>query len=551
MELFIFLIRSARRLVFGTVVASVLSGALGAALIAVVNRALSEGGGRGLIMGAFVAIAVGKVLTACASNLMLVRFAQDTVLRLCRNLCDKVLAAPFPKLEMLGAPRILTTLTEDVAILTAAVLAIPSIATNLAIIVGSAAYLAWISWQLFLLSAVVVGIGVAGYRILALRAFAPLKAARDGRDRLFGDFRTLIDGIKELKQHRGRREEFMREELDVTMNHLREQNVAAVRKHTYADAWNQFLFLGLIGVLLFAAPYVRSLDASTLTAFVFASLYMMTPVWTILAAVPTFMRGRISLEKIQELGDTLGQAEVAPVAREEGAAAREVSIEFKGATYEYLSPEKDESGFTLGPFDLTLSSGEVVFITGGNGSGKSTLVKLLTGLYVPSAGAIRLNGRLLDDAGRESYRQCFSVVFADFHLFGKLFGLDTHQREAEIQRYLTVLHMQDKVSVREGRFSSTALSSGQRKRLALLTAYLEDRPIYVFDEWAADQDPTYKDIFYTRLLPELKARGKCVVVITHDDRYFSRGDRVLKLEAGQVTELPSVGSALTRSALAQ
>jgi putative ATP-binding cassette transporter len=552
-DLIKFLIRSARGLVLGTMLASAVSGILGAGLIAVVNRALSQGGGGKLIIAAFLLIAAGKIFTACASQIMLVQFAQNTVLRLCRSLCEKVLAAPFAKLEVLGAPRILTTLTDDVAILTGAVQAIPTLATNLAIMLGCAVYLAWISWHLFLISAAIVAFGAVGYRLLMRKAMAPIAAAREGRDRLFADFRTLIEGIKELKLHRARRDDFVRGELEATMEHLRQENISATRQYTYADAWSQFLFLGLIATLLFAAPRVVSLNTQTLTAYVFAALYMMSPMWTVLGAAPTFMRGRVSLAKIQQLGDTLGEVgpDTSAAQPREAPVVRPVRIEFQGATYAYAPPDSDSAGFTLGPFDLSLSSGEVVFITGGNGSGKSTLVKLLTGLYLPTDGAIRLNGRLLDEVSRETYRELFSVVFADFHLFGKLFGLDASRREHEIQRYLNVLHMQDKVSVRDGRFSSIALSTGQRKRLALLTAYLEDRPVYVFDEWAADQDPTYKAVFYNTLLPELKARGKCVVVITHDDRYFNRGDRVVKVEAGRVTELEYLQSLDVGSAAVQ
>jgi putative ATP-binding cassette transporter len=90
------------------------------------------------------------------------------------------------------------------------------------------------------------------------------------------------------------------------------------------------------------------------------------------------------------------------------------------------------------------------------------------------------------------------------------------------------------VKVVDGAFSNRALSTGQRKRLALVVAYLEDRPFYLFDEWAADQDPSFKAVFYEQLLPELRARGKAVIVITHDDRYFDLADRLLKLDNGQI-----------------
>jgi putative ATP-binding cassette transporter len=90
------------------------------------------------------------------------------------------------------------------------------------------------------------------------------------------------------------------------------------------------------------------------------------------------------------------------------------------------------------------------------------------------------------------------------------------------------------VQVKDGSFSSIALSQGQRKRLALLTAYLEDRSIYVFDEWASDQDPMFKQIFYTQLVPELKQRGKTILVISHDDHYFHLADRIVKLDSGKL-----------------
>jgi putative pyoverdin transport system ATP-binding/permease protein len=208
-------------------------------------------------------------------------------------------------------------------------------------------------------------------------------------------------------------------------------------------------------------------------------------------------------------------------------------IEIHQATHSYQHAEEDTT-FTLGPIDLTLHPGELVFIVGGNGSGKSTLAKLLTGLYVPDSGEIRLDGAVIDDLNRELYRQLFSTVFADFYLFDRLLGLQLADVDTQAQTYLEQLQLTHKVSVQNGKLSTTALSQGQRKRLALLTAYLEDRPIYLFDEWAADQDPFFREIFYQQLLPELKQRGKAVLVISHDDRYFHLADRVLKLDYGKI-----------------
>jgi putative pyoverdin transport system ATP-binding/permease protein len=554
MDLLRFLLQSSRRHMLGLVAVSLASGAASAVLLAIIHRTLAPAGlGIGLLAAGFGVALLAKVATQYLSQVLLVEFAQQVVLRLCRGLCDRVLAAPLDRLEALGSARLLATLNDDVAVLSGAVLMVPAITANLAVLLGCSFYLAWLSWPVFLLCGAMVALGVLGYRLLLRRAQLALVAARNGRDRLFGNFRTLIEGVKELKLHAPRRADFVRTEIDATTELLRSQNVAAIHRHLVADVWSQLLFFALIAMLLFGAPALAPMSQGTLTGYVFAALYMMAPMWALVDSVPSFMRGRVSLAKIRELdGSLLTTPPAGPPATNPTPAAdtpaadtpaadtpaattpAPILIELEAACYAYPAPSRDEAGFVLGPLDLRLAGGEVVFVTGGNGCGKSTLVRMLTGLYAPTSGAVRCNGKLVDDAGREGYRQWFSAVFADFHLFERLFGLDARGRGDEIRRYLGVLGMDHKVSVRDDRLSTTALSSGQRRRLALLTAYLEDRAVYVFDEWAADQDPAYKQVFYVRLLPELKARGKCVVVVTHDDRYFALGDRVIKLDSGQI-----------------
>jgi putative ATP-binding cassette transporter len=196
--------------------------------------------------------------------------------------------------------------------------------------------------------------------------------------------------------------------------------------------------------------------------------------------------------------------------------------------------------FRVGPVNLTFRPGELVFIVGGNGSGKTTLAKVLTGLYEPEGGTIELDGKPIGFAERAAYRQRFTAVFNDFHLFDALLGIvdpnaaSRSQADARANALVAKLALDHKVQVVNGAFSTRELSTGQRKRLALVIAYLEDRPFYLFDEWAADQDPQFKAVFYEQLLPELRSRGKTVLVISHDDRYFHLADRVLKLDNGSI-----------------
>jgi putative ATP-binding cassette transporter len=259
----------------------------------------------------------------------------------------------------------------------------------------------------------------------------------------------------------------------------------------------------------------------------------MRPLESILENLPAIAQASIALRKIDTLGLSLAsRAETIPQDKPNPQPFFN-SIELVQITHTYRR-ENEESNFTLGPIDLTFHPGELIFIVGGNGSGKSTLAKLVTGLYIPDAGKIRLDGEPITEQNREAYRQLFATVFSDFYLFERILGINLDNLDTQAQQYLRQLQLEHKVQVKEGILSTTDLSQGQRKRLALLTAYLEDRPIYLFDEWASDQDPLFREIFYKQLLPELKHRSKAVLVISHDDRYFHLADRTIELDYGKL-----------------
>ena len=519
------------------VAAGLVSGACAAGLIALINTALhnAELSRRVLVVG-FAGLVVAKVGSQALSRLLLIRFSQRALTHLCRQLCRKVLAAPLSHLESVGIPRILATLTEDVAWLGWGAQNVPALARNAAVLVGSAIYLAWLSSSVLLVMLLVVGVGALGYHVLSTRAYGYLQQGRDARDVLFQHFRALTEGMKELKLHAARREAFLSERIEPATEASRRAAVAGVTHHLVAETWSQLLFYGLLGGLLVAAIGDRGLRAEQFTGYILVTLYMMAPLWGVMEGWPIFARVRISIQKVRELGIVLTSQRQA-ITRTDGPGSTPDwhQLDLAGVTFAY-PPDLEGRAFILGPLDVKFRRGELVFIVGGNGSGKSTLVKVLTGLYDPQAGSIRTDGRTVTDDDREWYRQHFSAIFSDFYLFDALLGLDGVDLDARARAYLDELDLDHKLQITNGMFSTTALSQGQRKRLALLAAFLEDRPIYVFDEWAADQDAHYREIFYRRLLPDLRARGKTIFVISHDDRYYDQGDRVVKLEYGKIVE---------------
>jgi putative ATP-binding cassette transporter len=537
MTLLRFLYRYSPKMVIWTSLAALASGACSACLIALINSALNRHGGMGTtLIIAFCALGVGRILTNLFAQLSLAHYSQETTARLRLDLVAKILAVPLRQIEELGSAKIMAALTEDILEITQATLSIPLFAVNFAVLLGGAVYLAWLSFPVFLGMFAVGVIGAVTYRLLIRNGFSHLSAAREGQDRLFQHFRTLTEGIKELKLHRARRNAYLEDDVALAADVCRRHNVAAELRFIVAQNWNQMLFLGLIGLILFFLPKMENVSPQAMTGYIVATLYLMGPLAGVLGSLSVFSRANVSLRKIDELGIALSAhpSDNAAVGKSTFLSQPFESLELSGIRHTYYR-EREDDNFTLGPIDLTLRPGELVYLIGGNGSGKSTLAKVVTGLYPPAVGEIRLNGVKVDDANRDDFRQCFSTVFSDFFLFEGVSGKPGEHTDRRAKEYLQRLHLNHKVTVKDGVFSTTQLSQGQRKRLALLCAYLEDRPFYLFDEWASDQDPLFKDVFYTQLLPDLRSLGKAVLVITHDDHYFGGADRLVKLDYGKIS----------------
>lgn len=534
-----FIVQRSRSVTWLMVCVGVLSGLMSAGVLALINHVLHHSSDHSLFMIlGFVSLVAGKLLTNLGSQILLVRFAQDTILDLSLSLCAKIVRAPLRRSEQRGAANILVTLTDDVSWVTWAIQCFPHFLMNVALVLGCGIFLAWLSWKVFLLVAGVAVVSVLGQQWLHTSTRNIIAASREARAELFRCFRSLTDGLKELMMHRSRRDEFINQEVRGAAEFYRETNLKATRIQALLGVWTQVSLYVLIGSLIFLFPSFGSIEPEALTGYIVAILYVMGPISSILSTAPTLERGQVALENIERLGISLDigleDVQTSAVVRSEPGSCP--LVQWNNVVFSYGEGNGSEAPFTLGPISLELYAGQLVFIIGGNGSGKSTFVKVLAGLYQPIQGDMMLSGTMITDKNREWYREHFSVIFSDFHLFKKLLGQSESEVDILVPEYLRLLHLDQKVTVQHRTFSTLELSQGQRKRLALLTAYLEDRAIYVFDEWAADQDPQYKEIFYKTLLPDLRARGKSVIVITHDDRYFHLGNQVIKLEDGKVVE---------------
>lgn len=536
MSIIRFFLNYSRRTVVCSLLAAIVSGVCNAALLALINNLLKTNGsvGRLLLVG-FGGLCFMLPLSRYISEILLNDLGQDSLYSLRMQISRQVLAAPLRHLELLGLHRVLAVLTDDVPIITNTILLVPLLCLNITVVLGCLVYIGLLSWKLLSVVGFFIVIGIAGYQLPVLKAQSIFKKARADGDVLLKHFQSMFSGIKELKLHSARRKVFFASVLDPTAFSLRNHNKKAMRIYTASAAWGQMLVFLVIGLVLVAAS--GQSNRATLTGCTLAIVYLMAPLQIIMNMAPNLARASVALKNVEDMGFLLS-AQQEDVLEEPSACmlSSDWRLEFRAVTHSY-SRDGEPHDFVLGPMDLVFREGELVFIVGGNGSGKTTFAKLLTGLYTPQTGEIQVNGNpaTIEPGERESYRQNFSAVFSDFHVFDQLLGLDGSRVDSAAAEYLAKFNLSHKLRIEQGHLSAVDLSQGQRKRLALLAAYMEDRSVYLFDEWAADQDPSFKEIFYLQLLPELKAKGKTVFVISHDDRYYHVADRIIKFVDGQIS----------------
>jgi putative pyoverdin transport system ATP-binding/permease protein len=456
----------------------------------------------------------------------------------------KVERTELEAMERVGATEIIDRITENLSVISDSAGLLAHLLQSICIIVFATFFLAWYSLPAFALLVLLITAGATIYLTKQRHVDGYLRQAAQERLTFSEQITDLLRGFKEVKYSRARgrqlREDVVKSSeamrrITTTTNDLFNDN------NIFANC-NQFV---LMGALVFVLPRHLPMSAATLGSLISGLLFVWGPMAGIVSGFPAYIRSNHALSEVEALErklDVGARGAPSPARAEDPWSGRFSKLEARDIEYQYAS-ENGDGSFRIGPMSLTISAGEVVFIVGGNGSGKSTFLKVLTGLYRPSAGTLRVDGLLVQPDNAAAYREMISTIYSDFHLFAKLYGL-LDIDEAAVHRLLAQMQLEGKTSFSDQRFTKRNLSTGQRKRLAMIVVLLEDRPIYVFDEWAADQDPEFRKYFYEELIPSLKERGKAVIAVSHDDRYFRCADRVVTMEYGKIRSIePGASSA--------
>jgi putative ATP-binding cassette transporter len=516
---------------------SILTGFGNSMMVFIVNEALSRSMSdsnhlESIESGLYVYFLLAVLLftsTDYFSRRKLIKLTNEVIYSKRMMIIDKIFRAPYYNFERMERGKTFAALNNDPENVSNFVNMFVLLITGTVSLTVSFVYLGTLNGYGALLSIAIIVLASALFVLVSHSAEKVFEKNRDVQNLFFKNINDMVSGFKELYINRKKRSGF-HEDINNSCKMYTDTRIEGDCRFVGVSILGNSLYMLVIGIVVFTFPVIFPYIAGdTLSSFVVVYLYMGGIITTITAQIPNLMRVIVSWRRINKYIDEISTMQETQTEAEIKDEA--ITVELKNVKFSY----KNESGedFTLGPINYKFSSGEIAFISGGNGSGKTTLAKLVTGLYQPDEGEILINGEKINSKTLGSY---FTTVYSDFYLFDRLYGINCSEKTKEIDKYLEILRIKDKVSIKDDSFTTIHLSTGQRKRLALLISYLEDKPAFFFDEWAADQDPEFRKFFYTELLPELKSRGKAVIAITHDDRYFDLADRRIKMEMGKIVE---------------
>jgi putative ATP-binding cassette transporter len=513
-----------------------ISGLSNALLLAVINKAAQvvEDGGVSWQMFGLFAIAIVLYIVSQRYILHVASVEVEKIIAKLRvSFGDKIRQADLDAIEGLGRAQIYAGVNTETLTISQAAAPLMIACQGAILVFFSLAYMYYLSGWAFVLTLVIVGIGVAIHFSNRRQLIGDLQASTTRENAFFDVLTDLLEGFKEVKLNQRRSNDLNQHLRSIAVEVAQLKTRTGIR---YADYYifTQVLFYLLIASMVFLLPAVSTVYSELVTRLTASVLFIIGPLTMVVGVLPVVETASNAVENIERLEAQLNRAQREALAKDNGRGASRLAafgtIELAGVRYAYV----DAGGqplFTVGPLDMSVTAGETLFIIGGNGSGKSTLLKTLTGLYYPAAGHIFVDHVDVRTLGLQRYRELFSAIFSDYHLFHRVYGIDWESER--VTELLALMRLGDKTSWMPDGFTNQNLSTGQRKRLALIISLLEDRPIYVFDEWAADQDPDFRQVFYDTLLPALKRQGKTIIATTHDDRFFNKADRVLKMELGR------------------
>ena len=450
------------------------------------------------------------------------------------RLSEKIRNAELSSMETIGRAIIYDRLTRSTETISQSQQILVGSLQAAVLVCFTSLYIAYLSLPAFLLTVLMSGMAVGMYLFKDKETNSYINKTSAAEVDLVRAFTDLLNGFKQVKMRKNLGNELL-DEISEISNRVRDLKIKTSSLYNNNNIFAMSFFYLLMAAIVFVLPRFIPTYHEVISELTAAILFIIGPLGLVVSGIPTFTKANYAARHIEDLENSLDKMTAKTAIDLEGGASPYMAFqEITCSNLEYGYKDKDgRELFHFGPIDLTIKRGEVVFIVGGNGSGKSTFMRLLTGLYSADSGEIRIDGERITTNNLQGFRELFSIIFGDFHLFGKLYGINLDSPDI-IRGLIADMGLREKTSFSGDQFSNLDLSTGQRKRIALIVSILEQRPLLIYDEWAADQDPVFRQRFYTEIIPRFKREGKTVLAVTHDDHYFDYADRVIKFDYGKI-----------------
>lgn len=452
------------------------------------------------------------------------------------SIIEKLRFASFEDYETMGKERVYTAL-QDAQMVSSIPRTFIESFNSIIVVVSCMGYLYYTSWLGGLLLTLIFLFIMVFYVVRNKKIEKDFNIVRDMQNSYFRYINDLILGFKEIKMNSHRNDSLYEKYINTNRVKTKDLLIDNQVKYVNNNLVGTYSFYVVIGVSLFVLPLFFDLQLAQISAYIVTLLYVLGPLNGLINLIPTYTTVKIAVERLEEFDNKLDALKTIEMGHGDLTEINEEfdSIEFKDVTYTYYD-KRDNKTFELGPLNLRIERGELIFVIGGNGSGKSTFVKLLTGIYTPNSGHISINGVEISMENYPYYRNQISAIFTDNYLFSENYDdIDLENSDVSLKQHIDTMQLSDVLRIdQERNVVETGLSKGQQKRLAMIYALLEQRKICVFDEWAAEQDPVFRRYFYEVIIKDLQREGKTIVIITHDDEYFHHTDRIIKLDYGKI-----------------
>ena len=497
-----------------------------------------------LFIGAALLLTVALRLTAILLHVWQGRtfslLAKEVVYRIRVRMLSRLSRIALSQFETVGAGRVTSHFVTDLnAIDSFLGASISGLVVSVLTLVGVAAVLFWMNWQLALF-------------ILLLNPVVILFSTRLGKR------------VKDLKKFENRAFEVFQDALAETLDALTQiramnrekhylarvtEKAADIRQHAAAFAWKSdamsrfSFFVFLAGFDAFRAGAMLMVVFSDLSIgemlAVFGYLwFMMTPVQELVNMQYSWFAANAALGRINALLGLHSEPQH-PALRDPFAGRPTVGIALEHVSFAY-----EEGETVLDDVSLTVAAGEKVALVGASGGGKSTLVQALLGLYPVKSGQIFYGDAPVTEIGWETVREHVGVVLQHPVLFNDSVRSNlTLGREADdatlwqaleiaqLKEFIAALpHGLDTVVGRQG----VRMSGGQRQRLAIARMIVADPKIVILDEATSALDSDTERHLHQALGRFLA--GRTTLIIAHRLSAVKQADRILVFENGRVVE---------------